>query len=335
MEHPLIKLSQKQIENIDKLNSDTKIKFNRISCLNCESENHMNLFTKDRYGLNVTKVLCNECGLMFINPMMSQNSSDYLYNSDLYRNILHHDEVEKNNLENWDKFENSEKKLDEKKSTFFNIINSLNIEYQTVCDVGAGNGQNVSLFKSIGKEACGYEPSKYFSEFGKKKNLNIINGFADDVEGEYDLVLMIHVLEHMINPKEVIRRLRKNVKKYLFVEVPASVDKFQSFQYSHTYYFSLNTLSQIITKCGFKKIYIEHKSRRVNDYVYALFEKTDEKEIYQYNYTKEVRKYKKIYYKYWAKSFIKRILRKILKKINPNIEKKIINIIDLRTLGDK
>ena len=139
----------------------------------------------------------------------------------------------------------------------------------------------------------------------------------------------------MINPKEVIRRLRKNVKKYLFVEVPASVDKFQSFQYSHTYYFSLNTLSQIITKCGFKKIYIEHKSRRVNDYVYALFEKTDEKEIYQYNYTKEVRKYKKIYYKYWAKSFIKRILRKILKKINPNIEKKIINIIDLRTLGDK
>ena len=30
MEHPLIKLSKKQIENIDKLNSDTKIKFHRI-----------------------------------------------------------------------------------------------------------------------------------------------------------------------------------------------------------------------------------------------------------------------------------------------------------------
>ena len=164
MKHPLIKLSKKQIENINKLNTDSRIKFNKISCLNCGSQKHMNLFTKDRYGLNVTKVLCNECGLMFINPMMSQNSSDFLYSSDLYRNILHDDEKEKFNTENWNKFEKTGGHDIDEKSTFFNVINSLNIEYHTVCDVGAGNGQNVSLFKSIGKEACGYEPSEYFSD---------------------------------------------------------------------------------------------------------------------------------------------------------------------------
>ena len=165
-----------------------------------------------------------------------------------------------------------------------------------MCDVGSGNGHNVRLFQSIGKEACGYEPSKHFSNYGKKKGLNIINGFADDIRGEYDLVLMIHVLEHLINPKETIEKIKKHVKKYLFIEVPVSVDKFQCFQYSHTYYFSLNTLSQIITKCGFKRIHIHHKLRSVNDYGYALFEKTDEKEIHQYNYNQEMKKYKKLYY---------------------------------------
>ena len=347
MKYPLIKLSQKQIENVNKLNGDSKIKFDRISCLNCGSENHMNLFTNDRYGFNLTQVLCNNCGLMFINPMMTQKSSDYLYNSDLYRNILHPEELEKTSTEDWEQWNKLNESLkagqdpnkvfegyNKDPQASFAIINSLNIKYQTVCDVGSGNGHNVRLFQSIGKEACGYEPSKHFSNYGKKKGLNIINGFADDIKGEYDLVLMIHVLEHLINPKETIEKIKKHVKKYLFIEVPVSVDKFQCFQYSHTYYFSLNTLSQIITKCGFKRIHIHHKLRSVNDYGYALFEKTDEKEIHQYNYNQEVKKYKKLYYKYCIKYYIKKFLKIILTKINPNIEKKIVNIIDLRTLGD-
>ncbi len=56
--------------------------------------------------------------------------------------------------------------------------------------------------------------------------------------------------------------------------------------------------------------------------VYALFEKTDKIETYQYNYAHEVKKYTRIYYKYCIKIFIKRVLRKILRKINPNFEKK-------------
>jgi len=322
MKHPLIKLSQTQIDNIKLLNKDSRIKFNKISCLNCGSENHMNLFTNDRYGFNITKVLCNKCGFMFTNPMLTLNSAAFFYNTNLYRNMLHPRGVI-----------HSSKADYMKESSSFNFIKSLDLKYQTVCDVGSGIGNGVRLFKSIGKEACGYEPSKLFTDLGKKRGLNIINGSADDVKGEYDLVLMDHVLEHLINPIKTIENLRKHVKKYLFIGVPASEDKFQSFQFSHAYYFSINTLCQIITKCGFKRINIKHESRSVNDYLSLLFEKTDKKEIYSYDYTHEVKKYKKIYYKYFIKSFIKKIIRDVLKKINPNIEKKIVKIIDLRTLG--
>ena len=92
---------------------------------------------------------------------------------------------------------------------------------------------------------------------------------------EYDLVIIIQVFEHLLNPIDALKKLRKHIKKYLFIEVPGSITKLQSMHMAHIFYFSLNTLSHIVTKCGFKRIYIDYKWGHVNDMVYALFEKTD------------------------------------------------------------
>ena len=322
--YPTIDISQRRKKILNEFINGPKIKFEKILCLNCGSANHKILFTNDRYGLNIKMVLCKKCGFMFLNPRMTQNTADFFYNSDVYRNVLHEIELDKTILAAWEEFEKNPKK------PFFDIINSLNLKYHSVCDIGTGNGFNLKLFQLAGKDALGYEPSEFLYNFAKKKDLNVINGFVDDVKGEYDLVTMLHVLEHLINPINVLKKIRKHIKKYLFIEVPGSINKFQSVQYAHNSYFSLNTLSHIVTKCGFKRIYIDYKSGHVNDYVYALFEKTDKIETYQYNYAYEVKKYTRIYYKYCIKIFIKRVLRKILRKINPNFEKKIVNIIDLR-----
>jgi len=328
--YPVLNLSQRQITYLNKFNNNPKIKFEKTSCLNCSSTNHKILFANDRYGLNIKTVLCKKCGLMFLTPRMTQNSADFFYKSDLYRNIYLDDkfgDLDKATNKIWEDFEKNPKK------PFFDIINSLNLKYHSVCEVGAGNGSGLKLFQLAGKDAFGYEPSEFLSNFAKKKGINIINGFIDNVKGEYDLLVMIHVLEHLTNPINVLKKLRKHIKKYLFIEAPGSITKFQSIHIAHNFYFSLNTLSQIVTKCGFKRIYIDYKSRNVNDVVYALFEKTDKIETYQYNYGYEVKKFTRIHYKYCIKVFIKTVLRKILRKINPNLEKKIVNIIDLRTLG--
>jgi len=57
MKHPLMKLSQIQKDSIKSLNTHPKIKFEKVSCLNCGSDNHMKLFTNDRYGFNITKII--------------------------------------------------------------------------------------------------------------------------------------------------------------------------------------------------------------------------------------------------------------------------------------
>ena len=322
--YPVIKLSQRQIEYVNKFNNNPKIKFEKISCLNCSSANQKILFTNDRFGLNQKTVLCKKCGLMFLNPRMTQNSADFFYKSDLYRNVYQEREMIEIISSAYEEFEKNPKR------PFFDIINSLNLKYQSVCEIGSAGGLNLKLFQLAGKDVLGYEPSEFLSNFSKTKGINCINGFIDDVKGEYDLVIIIHVLEHLLNPIDALKKLRKHIKRYLFIEVPGCITKFSSINNAHTFYPSLNTLSHIVTKCGFKRIYIDYKWGHVNDMVYALFEKTDKIETYQYNYAHEVKKYTRIYYKYCIKIFIKRVLRKILRKINPNFEKKIVNIIDLR-----
>ena len=322
--YPVIKLSQRQIEYVNKFNNNPKIKFEKISCVNCSSANQKILFTNDRYGFNQKTVICKKCGLIFSNPRMTQNSADFFYKSDLYRNVYQEREMIEIISSAYEEFEKNPKR------PFFDIINSLNLKYQSVCEIGSAGGLNLKLFQLAGKDVLGYEPSEFLSNFSKTKGINCINGFIDDVKGEYDLVIIIHVLEHLLNPIDALKKLRKHIKRYLFIEVPVSINKLQTIKNVHNCYFSLNTLSQVVTKCGFKRIYIDYKSGHVNDMVYALFEKTDKIETYQYNYAYEVKKYTRIYYKYCIKIFIKRVLRKILRKINPNFEKKIVNIIDLR-----
>lgn len=322
--YPVLKLSKRQTEYVKEFNNNPKIKFEKISCYNCSSVNKKILFTNDRYGFNQKTVLCKNCGLIYSNPRMTEDTTDFFYKSDLYRNVYEEGGITAFISSAYEQIKKNPK------IPFFDIINSLNLEYQNVCEVGAGGGQNLKPFQLAGKDVLGYEPSEFLSNFAKTKGINIINGFIDDVKGEYDLVILIHVYEHLLNPIDALKKLRKHVKKYLFIEVPGCITKFSSIQNAHNSYFSLNTLSHIVTKCGFKRVHIEHKQGNVNDIVYALFEKTDEKEIYQYNYAYEVKKFTKIYYKYCIKIFIKRTLRKILRVINPDIEKKIVNIIDLR-----
>jgi SAM-dependent methyltransferase len=321
MNYPKIQLSKKQQESINNFFiNNSKLMYQKILCKNCSSSDHKILFKNDRYGININLVICNNCGLMFTNPQLTEDSINNLYHSDKYRELLHGDA--KHELNN----------IDINTPPPIKFINSLDIKYESVCDVGCGPGAVLKYFQLAKKKVTGYEPSHIYSNSGIKKKSNVIRGFINDVKGQFDLVTLIHVLEHLVDPIKSIKRIRENTKKYLFIEVPASITKFQSFQFSHLYYFSPNTLVQIVTKCGFKLIHMKYKVQNVNDYIYALFEKSATEKIYYYSYNTEVRKFKNIYYKFFLKNLIKKFIKKILDFINPEFKKK-IKIIDFRTLG--
>lgn len=321
MEYPKEKINTHQIEAVKKFNNDPNIKFEKISCLNCLSNESKILFINDRYGFNLTTVLCKSCGLIFSNPRMSEDTVNYFYKSDIYRTIY--------NGKKEDIYANAESKfstvfsLKKKnkinlnnyyKQIFFDIINSLNLQYDNVCEIGAGCGWNLKPFQQMGKKVCGYEPSNLLSNFAKEKNINIINGTSNDVKGEYDLIILRHVFEHFLKPIEELKNLRKNIKKYIFIEVPGCVNALPSIQNAHNINFSLNTLNQTVTKCGFKKIYLDYC--RSNEFIFGIFEKMDKVDEFNYSYKFEVKRVLKIYKKFRITSFIRRIIKKIHPKID-------------------
>lgn len=327
MDYPLIKLNNYQVEEINKFNNNSNIKFEKTLCLNCLSNENKILFKNDRYGFKLTTVICKRCGLIFSNPRMTKDATDYFYKSDIYRKIyigkkenIRKDADIKFNIIFSSKRKNQINLNNYYDQLFFDIINSLNLEYDSVCEIGAGGGWNLKPFQQIKKKFCGYEPSKLLSDYAKEKNINIFNNSSSDIKGEYDLIILRHVFEHFLNPIEELKNLRKHIKKYIFIEVPGCINKLPELQNAHNVNFSLNTLSEVLNKCRFKKIYLDYC--RSNEFIFAIFEKVDEVDKFTYNYPHEVTKKLNIYKKFSTNYTI----RKMIKKISPNLEEVLLKI---------
>ena len=110
--------------------------------------------------------------------------------------------------------------LEQELSNRTNINNEIN-NYQTVLDIGTGKGRKLIDFGFIGKKVEGIEPSKTFNKVHLELGINSRVGFLEDINKQYDLVLLTHVFEHLTNldPIFTLKNLI-NEKGYFFFEVP-------------------------------------------------------------------------------------------------------------------
>ena len=87
MKYPIPQLNNKQEFEVKKFNQNEKIYLETINCIICKSSNYKILYTNDRHGINQQTVMCNSCGFVYSNPRMSEESLDYFYSSNLYREV--------------------------------------------------------------------------------------------------------------------------------------------------------------------------------------------------------------------------------------------------------
>jgi SAM-dependent methyltransferase len=115
---------------------------------------------------------------------------------------------------------------------------------EKVLDFGAGNGRLVSEFKRIGIEAIGIDVGT---------EINTYNA------GKYDLIIVSHVLEHLIDPVLQIGFLSEllNEKGMIYVEVPnpanyynhPSLEFLRYIDRLHINHFSPETMAKIASFC--------------------------------------------------------------------------------------
>lgn len=129
-------------------------------------------------------------------------------------------------------------------------------------EIGTGGGQAIYWFEQEGFKVSGVEPDPRNVELinNKLKVGKCQSGYAEelDIKGEYEIIWMSHVLEHMVRPDLFLKKIMPNLTNggIFFIEVPNCenkdiLDNTLASQ-PHTYHFTRQSLINVVEKCGYK-----------------------------------------------------------------------------------
>ena len=257
---PVIRLNKLQIKmkkEIDRKIEKDIYSFERIPCCICGGNNFETLSEKDRYGLYVPVVICNDCGLIQTNPRMTQDSYNQFYDIE-YRKLYVGKIIPTEEF--------FKKQYYKGKKIYQYLENNLkiNLANRKVLEVGTGAGGILQYFKEKGNEAYGCDLGSEYIEFGKKRyGLNLFNGTINNIgtNWHFDIVIYSHVLEHIPNPISELKKLKSFIDKnsYVYIELPGvknlknsyNMNFLKQIQNAHIYYFTLTTLENVLLQAGY------------------------------------------------------------------------------------
>jgi SAM-dependent methyltransferase len=137
-----------------------------------------------------------------------------------------------------------------------------------VLDIGCGKGAFLKAFAAHrpGWHCTGVEPSREEAAIARHTPAFEIHegmfGTAPLERESFDLVTIMHVLEHVWRPSVVVRQMRELIKPggLLFVEVPNVLDPnmfYDLLLVEHLYHFSPETLAWFLSREGFDIVAVE------------------------------------------------------------------------------
>lgn len=198
---------------------------------------------------------CNNCGFLFNSNPFDKNQLDNRYkNLSKYEYDIHPD----NYVE--------QKDFVIRSNIQKNFIYENCDDFDSVLEVGAASGYNLSLYKKDKKEVYGIEPSRTNKLLAMKKyGVEIYDGTFEEyierkqLDKKYDLIFLSNILEHIINPIRFIQNLKNICNKYIFIEVPTFDYKFSDecfgmFSDEHLNYFTFESIQNMMTKCDYSLV---------------------------------------------------------------------------------
>jgi len=238
-----------------------RYQFEPVDCPICNGNNFQLLAQKDRYGLYCPNVVCRDCGLVRINPRMTDSSYAEFYDQE-YRPLYTGKSANAANFFQGQKVRGQRlyKYLLER-----DLLPS--VDQPFVLEVGCGAGGILSHFKSRGFMVKGIDLGREYLEYGKKNHqLDLTVGTIHKLELNRtpDLIIYSHVMEHIPDPNSELERLFEicSESTLIYIEVPGiknlslgyRKDPLRYFQNAHTYSFSLTSLNNLLYKNGFYQL---------------------------------------------------------------------------------
>jgi 2-polyprenyl-3-methyl-5-hydroxy-6-metoxy-1,4-benzoquinol methylase len=207
----------------------------------------------------VTNRICAACGLVFQSPRLAESELERFYESD-YRRLYQGEEGPTSG-----DLAVQEKRAGGLLATLRacpEIGLSPRVPGRVLrhLDMGCSSGLLLKRFEdALGTHPVGVEPGTAYREYARQQGLTVYASLHDLLEARerpFDLVSMIHVLEHMPDPAGTLIQLRETLmvdSACLLLEVP-NLYAHDCFEVAHLVSFSAHTLSQVVQRAGYEVV---------------------------------------------------------------------------------
>lgn len=216
-------------------------------CGNCRFEI---ISSHDRRGEELSTEMCLTCGLVSHRHIPSDEELNNFYTHE-YRKLYHGETTPcaRRVMRAWKNGERVASRLTPYLPRKAKVL-----------EVGAGIGCTVKALERRGFVASGIEPNQGFqrfaaSELGAAVYAASLSQLTPEIQ--HDVVLLVHVIEHLRSPREALLHLRECLRPggLLYVECPNLAAPFalpgRMFHFAHIYNFTPRTLARLAEQCGF------------------------------------------------------------------------------------
>ncbi len=212
---------------------------------------------------DISVIKCVNCGFIHQYPLPNVNEREKYYIKSYFQETK------------TDYFKKQKEDLEYLKTDYFykeNIFRKNVVELPLkILDIGAGSGLFLKYFQDKGWKIKGIEPNEQICEITNNElNINLdsctFDNFLKTNDEKFSVVHLSFVLEHVINPISMLNSIYESLlipNGIICVEVPNDFNPLQETIFSmlnnnwwvcrdHINYFNVDSLNQLLEKCGFK-----------------------------------------------------------------------------------
>ncbi len=242
------------------------LKTHTVACNICHIDDATVLFPPGAAQIQQI-VRCNRCGLMYANPRKTpdcEEMEDWAVDPDWDVATERPQRFEKEILQVRDYTRTKA------------ALNQFYPQRGKVLEIGSGMGFLLDSFRNDGWDVFGLDPDRNVCRYASEKN-GIPNKVATLEEAalpdeSFDVVLMMHVIEHVPDPSRLLGEIRRVLKPggHLVLETP----RYDTLMFKllgrrerslgcggHIYFFTTDTLRRLYEQAGFKLITLENVGR--------------------------------------------------------------------------
>jgi SAM-dependent methyltransferase len=243
------------------------------SCPLCGTPPQRFLVCGDRDGLGIRTSQCAACGFVFSSPYYAPDVIAEFYRES-YRALFKGQPNPRGLAER-------QSYLRERAAFYFEFLTGLRLlpDRGAVLDVGCGEG---TLLRTLhirrpDLRLAGVEPTAAFAhQLANETGIPIIPSLDTlPAEDTFDLVVLVHVLEHVHEPLPLLRQIARHLRPdgRLYVDVPdlARHSSIMDLHLAHCNHFSRHTLDAMLSRAGLAVLEaVQHRPPTLPPSLYAV-----------------------------------------------------------------